>query len=159
MPIAINGTGTITGVSVGGLPDGIVDTDMIAADAVDGNKVSNDLTIANDLSVTNDLKANSGYGSVEKLYGVRVWCIINSSHTVNGSGGITSVTDNGTGDQIYNFSITLPDSNYSPVTSTGLGSGTAHVQLISLTTTSFMSVTRYYTFGAFDSTVSMMIVR
>ena len=60
MPIAINGTGTITGVSVGGLPDGIVDTDMIAADAVDGNKVSNDLTIANDLSVTNDLKANSG---------------------------------------------------------------------------------------------------
>ena len=30
MPIAINGSGTITGVSVGGLPDGIVDTDMIA---------------------------------------------------------------------------------------------------------------------------------
>ena len=31
MPIGINGSGTITGVSVGGLPDGIVDTDMIAA--------------------------------------------------------------------------------------------------------------------------------
>jgi len=30
MPIAINGSGTITGVSVGGLPDGIVDTDMLA---------------------------------------------------------------------------------------------------------------------------------
>jgi len=34
MAITINGNGTITGVSVGGLPDGIVDTDMIAASAV-----------------------------------------------------------------------------------------------------------------------------
>ena len=34
MPITIDGDGTITGVSVGGLPDGIVDTDMIAAGAV-----------------------------------------------------------------------------------------------------------------------------
>ena len=34
MPISINGSGTITGVSVGGLPDGIVDTDTIAANAV-----------------------------------------------------------------------------------------------------------------------------
>jgi len=34
MTITINGNGTVTGVSVGGLPDGIVDTDMIAANAV-----------------------------------------------------------------------------------------------------------------------------
>lgn len=34
MPIQINGNGTITGISVGGLPNGIVDTDMIAASAV-----------------------------------------------------------------------------------------------------------------------------
>ncbi len=38
MPIGINGSGTITGVSVGGLPDGIVDTDMIAANAVTAAK-------------------------------------------------------------------------------------------------------------------------
>ena len=38
MPITLNGSGTITGVSVGGLPDGIVDTDMIAAAAVTGVK-------------------------------------------------------------------------------------------------------------------------
>ena len=31
MPITINGSGTVTGISVGGLPDGIVDTDMIAS--------------------------------------------------------------------------------------------------------------------------------
>ena len=38
MPIAINGSGTLTGISVGGLPDGIVDTDMLAAGAVTAPK-------------------------------------------------------------------------------------------------------------------------
>ena len=41
MAIQINGNGTITGISVGGLPDGIVDTDMIAADAVATAKIAN----------------------------------------------------------------------------------------------------------------------
>lgn len=41
MPIGINGSGTITGVSVGGLPDGIVDTDMIAAKAATAAKIGN----------------------------------------------------------------------------------------------------------------------
>ena len=40
MPIAINGSGTLTGISVGGLPDGIVDTDMLAANAVTIAKTS-----------------------------------------------------------------------------------------------------------------------
>ena len=34
MPITLNGSGTISGVSVGGLPDGIVDTDMLASNAI-----------------------------------------------------------------------------------------------------------------------------
>ena len=34
MAITINGSGTIGGVSVGGLPDGIVDTDMLASGAI-----------------------------------------------------------------------------------------------------------------------------
>lgn len=38
MAVTINGNGTVTGVSVGGLPDGIVDTDMIAANAVTAPK-------------------------------------------------------------------------------------------------------------------------
>ena len=39
MTITINGNGTVTGVSVGGLPDGIVDTDMLAADSVTAPKI------------------------------------------------------------------------------------------------------------------------
>ena len=38
MAIQINGNGTITGLSVGGLPNGIVDTDMLAAGAVTKTK-------------------------------------------------------------------------------------------------------------------------
>ena len=170
MAIVINGSSnTISGVAVGGLPDGIVDTDMLASnavhsvkiadDAVNGSKVSNDLTIANDLSVTNDLKINSGYGSIQKAYGVRVWCQISSTHAIQGSGGITSVTDNGTGDQIFNFSITLPDNDYAVTGGTSLGSGVSATQLVSLTTTSFRSITRYYSFGAYNSLVTMMVVR
>ena len=40
MAIQINGNGTITGISVGGLPNGIVDTDMLAANAVSSAKIA-----------------------------------------------------------------------------------------------------------------------
>ena len=40
MTVQINGSGTITGISVGGLPDGIVDTDMIANNAVTNAKAT-----------------------------------------------------------------------------------------------------------------------
>ena len=40
MAIVINGSGTVTGISVGGLPDGIVDTDMLANSAVTSAKSS-----------------------------------------------------------------------------------------------------------------------
>ena len=38
MPITLNGNGTITGLSVGGLPDGIVDEDTLANGAVGPSK-------------------------------------------------------------------------------------------------------------------------
>ena len=40
MPIVLNGSGTISGVNVGGLPDGIVDTDMIANSNVTAGKLA-----------------------------------------------------------------------------------------------------------------------
>ena len=54
MPITLNGSGTITGVLVGGLPDGIVDTDMIAANAVTAAKSSGRkiLQVVNSISST-----------------------------------------------------------------------------------------------------------
>ena len=49
MAITINGDGTLTGISVGGLPDGIVDTDMLATDAVSAAKLQNTAIVAGDL--------------------------------------------------------------------------------------------------------------
>ena len=40
MAIQINGNGTITGISVGGLPNGIVDTDTLANNAATGAKLA-----------------------------------------------------------------------------------------------------------------------
>ena len=40
MPITINGDGSITGLAVGGLPDGCVDTDTIANSAVTSTKTT-----------------------------------------------------------------------------------------------------------------------
>ena len=40
MPIAINGSGSITGLSVGGLPDGSVDADTLASNAVTAGKLA-----------------------------------------------------------------------------------------------------------------------
>ena len=39
MPVTINGNGTIAGLSVGGLPDGTVDADTLASNAVSSDKL------------------------------------------------------------------------------------------------------------------------
>ena len=56
MAITINGSGTITGVSTGGLPDGIVDTDMLAADAISPAKMGYDGAV---LRVVNTVKTDT----------------------------------------------------------------------------------------------------
>jgi hypothetical protein len=61
-----------------------------------------------------DLQFNSGYGSVATAYGCRAWVNFNGTGVVaiRGSGNITSITDNGTGDYTVNFTNAMPDENY-----------------------------------------------
>ena len=40
MPVTINGNGSISGLSVGGLPNGIVDADTLATSAVTSTKLA-----------------------------------------------------------------------------------------------------------------------
>ena len=42
MPITINGSGTVTGISTGGLPDGVVDEDTLASNSVSNAKMKDD---------------------------------------------------------------------------------------------------------------------
>ena len=61
-----------------------------------------------------NLKFNSGYGSAATAYGCRAWVNFLGSGTVaiRGSGNVSSITDNGTGDYTMNFSTSMPDVNY-----------------------------------------------
>ena len=49
MPVTINGNGSITGLSVGGLPDGSVDADTLASNAVTSAKIQDGAAIASKL--------------------------------------------------------------------------------------------------------------
>lgn len=65
-----------------------------------------------------DFQFNSGYGSVSTVYGCRAWVKFNGSNgSIYGSGGVSSVTYNGTGQSTVNFSTAMPDTNYSAVCS------------------------------------------
>jgi hypothetical protein len=95
MPISIAGSGTITGISVGGIPDGVVDTDVLAANAVTFGKI----------------------GTTEQGQLCKAWVNFNGTGAVaiRASYNVSSITDNGTGDYTVNFTTALADANYSAV--------------------------------------------
>jgi hypothetical protein len=92
MPIAINGSGTITGISAGGLPDDCITTADIAANAVTTAKL----------------------GTSEASGLAKAWVNFNGTGTVaiRASFNVSSITDNGTGDYTVNFTTALADANY-----------------------------------------------
>ena len=93
MPITINGSGTVTGITAGGLPDGVITTDDIAANAVTYAKL----------------------GSTEQGQLCKAWVNFNGTGTVaiRASYNVSSITDNGVGDYTVNFTAAMADANYS----------------------------------------------
>jgi hypothetical protein len=93
MPISIAGSGTITGISAGGLPDDCITTAEIAANAVTTAKL----------------------GSAEQSGLCKAWVNFNGTSTVaiRASYNVSSITDNGTGDYTVNFTTAMVDANYS----------------------------------------------
>lgn len=87
-----------------------------------------------------NFKFNSGYGSVATAYGCRAWVNFNGTGTVaiRGSGNVTSITDNGTGDYTVNFTNAMPDANYavSGMTTCQTGTGSPGYVVINHPTTS-----------------------
>jgi len=105
MPITLNGNGTVTGVSVGGLPDGIVDADMLAANAVTTSKIANDAVTNTKAALTGEILAWMRYRG--------------DTNALDGSGNVSSVTDNATGDFTMNFTSAMADANYAILTGVG----------------------------------------
>ena len=97
MPIAINGSGTVTGISVGGLPDGIVDADMLAANAVTTAKLATD--------------------SKQGL--AKAWINFDGrfSDGIRDSCNVSSLTDEGTGHYTITLTAAMANTNYAVVSS------------------------------------------
>jgi len=80
--------------------------------------VTNNLTVSGtgNHSIAGTLQFNSGYGSAATAYGCRAWVNFDgttaSPSTRRGSGNVSSVTKNGTGDYTVNFTTAMPDANY-----------------------------------------------
>ena len=111
MPITINGSGTVTGISAGGLPDAIITAPELSG-------------------------AQTGSAPI---YGCRAWVNFDGTRNeadtgastnganvkIRASGNVTSVLKNGTGDYTMNFTTAMVDANYAMVaTVAGAATGT-----------------------------------
>jgi hypothetical protein len=134
MPIAITGTGTITGISAGGLPDDCITTAEIAGSAVTPAKLSG---------------AQSGSAPI---FGARAWVNFDGTRNETGgsdtattnrfiraSGNVSSVLRNGVGDYTVNFTVAMQDVNYAATGITGIESGNCFITPQSPFTTVFFS--------------------
>ena len=122
---------------------------IINADTSNGLKLTSDTsgvveiqsagTKVAEISAAGVLSANSGYGSVAPVYGVRAWVSFNGTGTVaiKGSANVSSITDNGTGDYTVNFTTAMPDTNYAATftpedgtTGTNMVGGCTHTKAV-----------------------------
>jgi hypothetical protein len=97
-------------------------------------------------SVAGNLSFNSGYGSAAVAYGCRAWVNFNGTGTVaiRADGGVSSITDNGTGAYTINLDVTMPDANYAVnVTNSGDGWTSATNQNSTAPTTTAVRVASY----------------
>jgi len=107
MAITINGDGSISGISAGGLPD----ASILTADIADAN-----ITAA---------KLDGAQSGSAPIYGCRAWVnfdgtrdttgatsTANTNRLIRASGNVTSVLRNGTGDYTITFTTAMPDANY-----------------------------------------------
>jgi hypothetical protein len=96
MPITINGTGTITGISAGGLPDSCITSDDIATDAITSVKLV-------DGAVTSAKLAFGAGGKVLQVVRSRTASVITCSTTIPWDDSIPQSTE---GTEVLTASIT-----------------------------------------------------
>lgn len=101
---------------------------------------TNNTTIPTSAAVDAHIPVRLNASGNAPIYAARAWVNFNGTGTVaiRGSGNVSSVTDNGNGNYTVNFTLALPDANYSVSATAGdnsLSSLVAHVS--DLTTSSF----------------------
>ncbi len=108
-----------------------VDLQGLAFFTANGTFTSSDPVERLRIDSSGNLKFNSGYGSAATAYGCRAWVNFNGTGTVSirGSGNVSSITDNGTGNYRVNLSTAMPDTNYTAVGSSRIVVGSRTVCL------------------------------
>jgi len=130
MPITINGSGTVTGITAGGLPDGVITTDDIAANAVTFAKI----------------------GTTEQGQLCKAWVNFNGTGVVaiRAQYNVSSITDNGTGDYTVNFTNALADANYSIAHTSGIRNSNWGLHLRNENTAATASAYRWHNVNPSD---------
>ena len=105
MTMTLSGDGSITGLAAGGLPNGTVTADDLAAGAIN----------------TQALALFNASGSAP-VYACRAWVNFDGTGTpaIRASGNVSSITDNNTGDYTVNFTTAFADVDYCSL-ATGTG--------------------------------------
>ena len=67
MPVTINGDGSITGLSVGGLPDGSVDADTLASNAVTSTKLASGAITSSALPAGSLIQTVQGFSGTKTV--------------------------------------------------------------------------------------------
>jgi hypothetical protein len=139
MPISINGSGTISGISVGGLENGCVNEADLATAAVTNTKLASS-------AVTIDKM-----GSGEQSGLCKAWVNFNGTGTVaiRASYNVSSITDFGPGDFGINFTTFFADTSYAVVVgfknTTGLPPATSEFDQCAFVYSSNVTQTALYT--------------
>jgi len=119
MPISINGSGTITGINAGGLPDGVIQEADLATASVTADKIATN-------SVT-----TAKLGSAEQSGLCKAWVNFNGTSTVaiRASYNVSSITDNGVADYTVNFTTAMVDANYAVSLATDGAGGVGNAEI------------------------------
>lgn len=117
MPVIINGSTGISGTDGSAGTPAIQGTDTNTGIYFPGNDrigFAEGGVQVGEFDASGNFQFNSGYGSVATAFGCRVWVNFNGTGTVaiRGSGNVSSISDNGTGDYTINFTTAMPDANY-----------------------------------------------
>ncbi len=138
MPITINGSGTVTGISAGGLPDGCIVTADIADNNVTTAKIDNisvtEIKIADDNVTTSKIadanvtaaKLSGAQTGSAPIYGCRAWVNFDGTRNeadtgastnganvkIRASGNVSSVLKNAQGDYTVTFTTAMVDGKY-----------------------------------------------
>ena len=104
------------------------------ASTLNGTGVTFSDSSTQSVGTSGNFKFNSGYGSEAVAYGVRAWVnfdgtgSVASNQTIRGSGNVSSVYKNSTGNYTVNFTSALPDANYAVGAgiATNIGGGTVY---------------------------------